>query len=60
MEDENKKVVEALLNEGLELLSSDNSKKQQKGFGALRAAFGLVSLEAAYLEGLCYKDGIGL
>lgn len=60
MEDEDKKLVEALLDEGLELLSSDDSKKQKKGFGALRAAFGLGSMEAAYLEGLCYKRGIGI
>ena len=60
MEEENKKLIEELLNKGSELLSSDNRKKQEKGFGTLRAAFSLGSMEAAYLEGLCYQNGIGI
>jgi len=56
---ETEKLVEKLLNEGLELLSSEKKQKQKKGFGTLRAAFGLGSMAAAYYEGICYKNGIG-
>lgn len=58
MEDE--KLVEKLLNEALELLSSEKKQKQKKGFYSLRAAFGLGSMVAAYYEGICYKNGIGI
>lgn len=55
---ENEKLTEKLLNEGLELLSSENSKKQKIGFGSLRAVSDLGNMKAAYYEGICYKEGI--
>lgn len=52
---ETDKLVEKLLNEGLELLSSEKKQKQKKGFYSLRAARGLGSMAAVYYEGVCYK-----
>ena len=40
---ETEKFVEKLLNEGLELLSSEKKQKQKKGSATLRAASGLGS-----------------
>ena len=57
---ETDKLVEKLLNEGLELLSSEKKQKQKKGFYSLRAARGLGSMAAVYYEGVCYKNGIGI
>lgn len=57
---ETEKLVEKLLNEALELLSSEKKQKQKKGFYSLRAAFGLGSRAAAYYEGICNKNGIGI
>lgn len=53
-----KKLIEKLLNEGLELLSSEKEQKQRKGFVSLRAAFGLGSMEAVYYEGICCQNGV--
>lgn len=53
-------LIEKLLNEGLELLSSEKEQKQRKGFVSLRAAFGLGSMEAAYYEGICCQNGVGI
>lgn len=57
---EDKKLIEKLLDDALELLSSEKEQKQKKGFYSLRAAFGLGSMNAAYYEGICYKNGIGI
>lgn len=57
---ETEKLVEKLLNEGLELLSSEKKQKQKKGFGSIRAAWGVGSMVTAYYEGICYKNGIGI
>lgn len=54
------KLIEKLLNEGLELLSSEKEQKQKQGFYSLRAAFGLGSMEAAYYGGICYQNGTGI
>lgn len=53
-------LIEKLLNEGLELLSSEKEQKQRKGFVSLRAAFGLGSMEAANYEGICCQNGVGI
>lgn len=53
-------LIEKLLNEGLELLSSEKEQKQRKGFASLRAAFGLGSMEAAFSEGTYYQNRVGI
>lgn len=57
---EEQEVIRQLLNEAIELLSSDKKPKQKKGFSALRGALALGSAEAYYLEGLCYQKGLGI
>ena len=56
---ETEKLVEKLLNEGLELLSSEKKQKQKKGFGTLRAAFGLGSMAAAIMKEYAIKTELG-
>ncbi len=55
-----RELSEKLLNEGLELLSSDKKQKQKKGFAKLRAALALGNMEAVFYEGICYQNGIGI
>lgn len=57
---ENESTAEKLLNEGLELLSSEKPQKQKKGFYSLRGATALGHMKAFYYEGVCYKEGLGI
>ncbi len=52
-------LIEKLLNEGLELLSSEKEQKQRKGFVSLRAAFGLGSMELLIMKEFVVKTELG-
>lgn len=56
---ETEKLVEKLLNEGLELLSSEKKQKQKKALVHCGQLLVWVAWRFAYYEGICYKNGIG-